>query len=101
VDLGEPALGNRDWEGFDVDVPVDFGLLALCAVLGPGGDVLLIPDQINLEHKSRFVASVPGWAMLWMRLNGAAVSEQHEQSPHSCGCVAGQSVSANRLKRNC
>ncbi len=22
MDVGEPALGNSDWEGFDVDVPV-------------------------------------------------------------------------------
>jgi hypothetical protein len=32
---------------------------------------LLIPAQTNLEHKSRFVASLPGWAMLWMLLKTA------------------------------
>ncbi len=44
-----------------MDMPVDLGLLALCAVFGSRGD---IPAQTNLEHKSRFVASLPGWAML-------------------------------------
>jgi hypothetical protein len=84
VDVGEPALGNVDWEGFDMDMLVDFGLLALCAVFGPSGDVSidscpnklgtqksLIPAQTNLEHKSRFVASLPGCAMLWMLLKTA------------------------------
>ncbi len=29
MDVGEPALGYRDWEGFNVDVLVDFGLSML------------------------------------------------------------------------
>ena len=39
VDVGEPALRDGNWEGFDLDMPVDLGLLAFCAVLGPRGDV--------------------------------------------------------------
>ncbi len=58
----------------------------------------LIPDQTNLEHKSCFVTGV-GDAVGVVEDN-AAVSEWHERSPHSCGCVAGQPVYANHLKRN-
>ena len=39
MDVGEPALRNGNWEGFDLDMPVDLGLLAFCAVFGPRGDV--------------------------------------------------------------
>ncbi len=47
MDVGEPALGNRDWEGFDMNMPVNFGLLALCAVFGPSGEVSVdsCPDK--------------------------------------------------------
>ena len=39
MDVGEPALRDGNWEGFDLDMPVDLGLLAFCAVFGPPGDV--------------------------------------------------------------
>ena len=43
MDVGKPALWDWDWEGFDMDMPVDFGLLAHCTVLGPGGSVSVDP----------------------------------------------------------
>ncbi len=43
MDVGKLVLWDRDWEGFDMDVLVDFGLLALCAVLGPCGGVSVDP----------------------------------------------------------
>ena len=71
VDVGEPALRDGNWEGFDLDMPVDLGLLALSQSLVHAAMSLLMPAQTNLEHKSRFVASLPGCAMLWMLLKTA------------------------------
>jgi hypothetical protein len=51
-----------------MDMPVVFGLLALCAVFGPRGDVSV--DSCP-NKPLRFVASLPGWAMLWMLLKTA------------------------------
>ncbi len=53
-----------------MDMPVDFGL-HFAQSLVHAAMSLLIPAHTNLEHKSRFVASLPGWAMLWMLLKTA------------------------------
>ena len=105
MDVGEPALGNGDWEGFDMDMPVDFGLLALCAVFGPRGDVSVdsCPNkpgtQKSLCGQSAGVCDVVD--VVDVVEDGAAVTQRHQRLPRPCGCVAGQPVAAYRLKRNC
>ncbi len=90
MDLGEPALGNRDREGFDMNMPVNFGLLALCAVFGPSGDVSVdsCPDKPGTQKsfcgQSALVRNVVDAVE-----NGAAVTQRYQRPPYPCGCVAG------------
>ncbi len=101
MDVGEPALGNGDWKGFDMDMSVDFGLLALCAVFGPRGDVSVDSCPNKPGTQQSFCGQSAGVGDVVDAVeNGAAVSQRHQRPPYPCGCVAGQPVAAYRLKRN-
>ncbi len=102
MDVGEPALGNGNWEGFDVDMPVDLGLLALCAVFGPRGDVSVDSCPNKPGTQKSFCGQSAGVGDVVNAVEDvAAVTQWHQRPPHPCGCVAGQLVAAYRLKRNC
>ncbi len=101
MDVGEPALGNGDWEGFDMDMPVDFGLLALCAVFGLGGDVSVDSCPNKPGTQKSFCGQSAGVRDVVDAVEDcAAVTQRHQRPPYPCGCVAGQLVAAYRLKRN-
>ena len=90
MDVREPALGNGNWEGFDVDMRVDLGLLALCAVFGPRGDVPVDarPDKPGTQ-KSFCGQCVRVCNVVDAVENGAAVTQRYQRPPYPCGCVAG------------
>jgi hypothetical protein len=62
---------GHDWEGLTWTCLWTLDYWHFAQSLVQAAVSLLIPDQTNLEHKSLFVASVPGWAMLWMLLKTA------------------------------
>ncbi len=102
MDVSEPALGNGNWEGFDVDMSVDLGLLALCAVFGPRGDVSVDSCPNRPGTQKSFCGQSAGVGdVVNVVEDGAAVAQRHQRPPYPCGCVAGQPVAAYRLKRNC
>ena len=90
MDVGEPALGNGNWEGFDVDMPVDLGLLALCAVFGPRGDVSVDSCPHKPGTQKSFCGQSAGVCNVVDAVeNGAAVTQRYQRPPYPCGCVAG------------
>ncbi len=89
MDVGEPALGNGYWEGFNMDMMVNYGLLALCAVFGPSGDVSVDSCPDKPGHKSFCVQSAGVCDVVDAVENGAAVTQRYQRPPYPCGCVAG------------
>ncbi len=90
MDVGEPALWNGDWEGFDMDMPVDFGLLAFCAVFGPRGDVSVDSCPHKPGTQKSFCGQSAGVGDVVDPVeNGAAVSQRPLwmcRRP-ACGCL--------------
>ena len=101
VDVGEPALRDGNWEGLDLDMPVDLGLLAFCAVFGPRGDVSVDACPNKPGTQKSFCGQSAGVCDVVDAVeDGAAVAQRHQGPPCPCGCVAGQPFATYGLKRN-
>jgi hypothetical protein len=82
-------------------MPVDLGLLALCAVFGPLGDVSVDACPNKPGTQKSFCGQSAGVGDVVDAVeDGAAVAQRHKRSPRPCGCVAGQPFATYGLKRN-
>jgi len=78
VDVGEPALRDGNWEGLDLDMPVDLGLFAFCAVFGPRGDVSVDARPNKPGTQKSFCGQSAGVGNVVDAVeDGAAVAQRH------------------------